>query len=175
MGRTYYLVVIKQELEHEKNKVCIGLDFEPDCDEAYQMEDKLCKSHFPDCTNIHDVACKHHNDMCPLCLWYLNPFDHDNKGVVLDYFCIVLPSFRGNYFMEDFLSLGATAYEYNQQGGVICWITEKNVKDMEMSMKDIPTPLRQSDKTQFNQSQEVLAFLQEWIDKDCKILLFTEC
>jgi len=176
MGRDYYIVVIRDNLQHEKhNKHCILLDYEPVCKEKYQIEDNLFKSTYTDCKYLDDLDTKHKDDFCQLCRWFLEPACYENEYVVYDYHQIRLPSFRGSYFMDEFLYPSKTDYDYCQEGGGVYWITLDEVEDMEQRMKEIPLPKRESDKQQFEQTTRTLEFLKEWIQQDnTKILYFTE-
>lgn len=177
MGRDYYLVVIRNGLQHEQtHKHCIALDYEPDYNEKYKIEDNLFQTVYTDCKYLDDLDTKHKDDFCQLCRWFLEPACYENEYVVHDYHQIRLPSFRGNYFMDEFLYPRQTAYDYNQEGGGVYWITQDDIEDMEERINDIPPPKRNSDKQQFEQTTKTLDFLKEWILKEgIQILYFTEC
>jgi hypothetical protein len=176
MGRVYYLVAIKDKLEHEKDdKLCIGLDFESDYEEKYEIETDLLTNHYKDCKNLDDLDEKHKHHFCQLCRWYLEPVCYENEHIVLDKFKVVLPSFRGDYFMEEFMYFDGVAHEYCQEGGSVYWITKSSTEHMEATMNEIPPPLRTSEKQQFEQSKRVLEFLKEWVNKEgAKVLFFGE-
>jgi hypothetical protein len=175
MGRDYYIVVISNNLQHEKNKHCISLDHEPDNNEKFNIETDLYRSKYQDCKDLEELDEKHKGDFCQLCRWYLEPACYKNEYVVCDNHHIVLPSFRGNYFMDEFLYTSEVAYDYYQEGGSVYWITQSDVEDMEERVNDMYLPIRKSDVKQFEQTKETLKFLQEWTCKDnVKILYFTE-
>jgi hypothetical protein len=177
MGRDFYIVVVRNNLQHEKgdNKHCISLDHEPDNNEKIKIEDNLFQSKYRDCKDLDELDEKHKDDFCQLCRWYLEPACYKNKYVVCDNHHIVLPSFRGNYFMEEFLYPRDIAYDYCQEGGSVYWITQSDVQDMEERVNDVSPPKRNSDVKQFEQTKETLKVLQEWICKDnVKVLYFTE-
>ena len=118
---------------------------------------------------------KHKDDFCQLCRWYLEPAAYENEYVVLDYHQIRLPSFRGDYFMEEFICTDGIAYEYNREGGGVYWISMDNIESMEENITQVPEPRRTSDEEQFEQTKKTLQFLKQWEKKDAiKILYFTE-
>ena len=176
MGRDYFIVAVSKNLHHESdNKHCISLDYEPDYDEKHEIENQLYQSKYQDCKYLEDLDTKHINDFCQLCRWYLEPACYENKYVVHDYHQVRLPSFRGNFFMDEFLYPSEVAYEYCQEGGSVYCITLSDIDDMEERVNDICLPRRNSDKQQFKQTNEALQFLKEWSCKDdIKILYFTE-
>lgn len=177
MGRDYYCVVIRDKLEHElDNKHCISLNYEPDYKEKVAIEDNLFDNVYQECKFLDDLDEKHTDDFCQLCRWFLEPACFENEYVVVDYHSIRLPDFRGNYFLDNVLYPSKVAYEYNQEGGSVYWITKKDLDYMEERIKDMPEPQRSTDKQQFEQTQKVVAFLNEWIKcENVKILYFTEC
>lgn len=176
MGRDYYIVVIKKKLEHEvDNKHCISLNYEPDYDDKHEIQDKLFDTVFNDCRYLDDLDVKHKDDFCQLCRWFLEPACYENEYVVLDYHQIRLPSFRGCYFVEDFIHTCGFAYDYNHEGGCVYKINEENVKDMEEDISKLPSPQRTSDIQQHEQTLQTLKFLKDWCKEDnIEILYFTE-
>jgi hypothetical protein len=176
MGRDYYIVVISDNLQHENHhKHCISLDHEPDYDDKNKIENNLYQEAYKDCKHLEDLDEKHKDDFCQLCRWYLEPAAYENEYVVLDYHQIRLPSFRGDYFMEEFICTDGIAYEYNREGGGVYWISMDNIESMEENITQVPEPRRTSDEEQFEQTKKTLQFLKQWEKKDAiKILYFTE-
>lgn len=176
MGRDYYFVIIRDRLKHESDgKYCISLDYEPDYKEKVKIEDGLYDTKFIDCKQLDDLDDKHTDDFCQLCRWFLEPACYDNNYVVIDYHQVRLPDFRGDYFIDFLLYPNKVAYDYNQEGGGVYEITKNDVEDMIYRLNDIPEPKRESDTEQYQQSKNVLSFMETWIDEpNVKILMFTE-
>lgn len=173
MGRDYYFVEVERNAEHDVNKICVKMNYEPDED----VLDNILEQCYPGCSH-YEITGEQRNQMCHLCTWYLDPvvsylsveYESDEyRNTIVKSTHHVRHCYHkspSSYFFKDVLDFGKLDNTFKHDGGGVYLIHMRDVVASEERLENMGEPKRQSDIDACAETKKILEYLRECCQKD---------
>jgi hypothetical protein len=181
MGKHISFYVIDKDNQHTKDNgtMCLDLEFQHDNDDVVDMLDCRLYNHAPkrkicDYDKRYQIECL---NICPKCKMFMVGIHGGNiKDSLHIHHNYSNPIWTSDYNIQD-LSLGSsttTFVKLFRNDMQYYEIFESDVKRGYAYLEQLGTPKRTSDKEAYDETMQVMRFLERWVDNDTVYIIMEE-